>query len=301
MSTDQSSLAFLHPSQPREAHFRTFKNSPRLHGSHFMSLKRPTRMPESGRAYQTGDPLNLIDWKAYARTDQLIVREIRDEAAARVRIAFDVGETMQWPTADVPVVPLPVSKAEVASRVAFHLAHVHLKMGDQVELWLVNDGKQVRPSSKANARGTADLLQAFGHAAARGFAPGAFAADFVPTPHDPRPVDLSFYVGDGLGATDALEYFRSARRFMWWHTLSSLETATFWIEGDTTYFDEGAGRREYQGQALRHRGNYLKNLEQWRARMAATVTKAGGHYRLITDQTKVATYLVDLQAFAKEL
>ncbi len=300
MSIDQSSLAFLHPTQPREAHYRAYKNSPRLHGSHFMSLRRPTRMPESGREYKAGDPLNLIDWKAFARTDQLIVREIRDEAAARVRIAFDVSETMQWPTADVPVSPLPVSKAEIAARVAFHLAHLHLKMGDQVELWLVDDGAAKLPTAKAGARGTADLMQAFAQVSAKNFAKAAFAAAFAPTPHDPRPVDLAFYVGDGLGAAETLHFVKSAKRFLWLHTLSSLETETFWIEGDTTYFDEGAGRREYQGQALRHRDNYLRNLEQWRLKLSADVVKAGGSYCLITDKTKVSSYLVDLHAFTRD-
>jgi hypothetical protein len=300
LSTDTSSLAFLHPTYPREAHFRTYKNSPRLHGSHFLSLRRPTRMPESGRDYKAGDPLNLIDWKAYARTDQLIVREIRDEASASVRIAFDVSDTMQWPTPDVPVKPLPVAKAEVAARVAFHLAHLHLKMGDQVELWLIGDGAAKTPTARAWVRGTADLLQAFEHAASKGFRADAFAGDFPVEPFNPRAVDLAFYVGDGLGGGDVLEFAQRARRFLWLHTLSSLEVQTFWIEGDTTYFDEGRGRREYQGQALRHRDNYLKNLEQWRHSRAAEVRARCGNYRLITDQTKVATYLVDLAAFAKE-
>lgn len=298
--TDPSTLAFLHPTQSREAHFRTYKTSPRLHGSHFMSLKRPTRMPESGREYQTGDPLNLIDWKAYARTDQLIVREIRDEASAKVRIAFDVSETMQWPTPDVPAKPLPARKAEVAARVAFHLAHMHLKMGDQVELWMIESGAVKLPTRKATTRGTADLLEAYEHAAAKGFDTAAFLGDFAAAPPDPRPVDLAYWVGDALGAGDTSAFFQSARRFLLLHVLSSLETEIGWVEGDTTYFDEGSGRREYQGQALRHRDNYLKNIDKWRLSLSAAVVRAGGGYRLVTDRTKVAAYLVDLAAFTRE-
>ena len=94
---DPSTLAALHPSQPMDVHFRRFKNAQRIHGSHLMNLRAPSRTPESTRLYAPGDPINLIDWKAFARTDQLILREVRDEASARVAVCVDLTETMRWP------------------------------------------------------------------------------------------------------------------------------------------------------------------------------------------------------------
>jgi len=79
---DPSTLSSLHPSETREVHHKAYKNSIRMHGSHLMALSKPARAPEACRKYVHGDPVNLIDWKAFARTDQLMVREIRDEASA---------------------------------------------------------------------------------------------------------------------------------------------------------------------------------------------------------------------------
>ena len=81
---DPSTLSSLHPTMGMEQHYSSYKNAPRVWGSHYLALKQPHRMPESTRKYVPGDPVRLIDWKAFARTDQLLIREIRDEASARV-------------------------------------------------------------------------------------------------------------------------------------------------------------------------------------------------------------------------
>ena len=86
-----------------------------------MNLRQPSRNPESSRLYVPGDPINMIDWKAYARTDQLILREVRDEASARVAVCVDLSETMRWPVDNVPGADRVASKAEVAIRVPLTL------------------------------------------------------------------------------------------------------------------------------------------------------------------------------------
>ena len=294
---DPSTLAVLRPEWAREAHFRTYKNSPRLHGSHFLALRRPTRVPESAREYQPGDPLNLIDWKAYARTDQLIVREIRDEASAKIRIGFDVSETMQWPDASVPLAAKPPLKAEIAARVAMHLAYLHLRGGDQVELWVATAGGERASMRRFVPRGPLDVVGQYGRSEAAGFTATSFAADFAEAPGDLRAADVCYWAGDALGAADWQAFLGGGRRRILLHTLSSLEVGIDWTRGDTTYFDEGAGRREYQGQALRHLDNYAKKLLQWRTRLKDDEERIGGAYRLLTDQTGIASYLVDVSSF----
>lgn len=294
---DPSTLASLRPEWAREAHFRTYKNSPRLHGSHFLALRRPTRIPESAREYQPGDPLNLIDWKAYARTDQLIIREIRDEASATVRIGFDVSETMQWPDALVPVVQMPPRKAEIASRVALHLAYLHLRAGDQVELRAAVAEKERDVVLRAAPRGPLDVVALFERCSRGQFSAEAIQGEFLSVPGEPRGVDVCYWIGDALGAADFRGFMATGKRQLFLHSLSSLEAGIAWIEGDTTYFDEGSGRREYQGQALRHQNNYDKKLERWRQRLKDEAELGGGAYRLITDLTPIPAYLVDLSSF----
>ncbi len=46
------------------------------------------------RAYQVGDDVRRIDWRAFARSDQLTVRIWREEALARVEVLCDVSRSM---------------------------------------------------------------------------------------------------------------------------------------------------------------------------------------------------------------
>lgn len=293
---DPSTLSSLHPSQPKELHYRGAKNSTRLHGSHFMTLRRPSKMPESGREYVAGDPVNLIDWKAYARSDKLIIREIRDEATARILIGLDLSETMHWPVERYKD-QMPVTKAEVATRVALNLAHVHLRMGDLVEIWAVTDPKTRVPSLVAKPRSPSDVVTGFNRIHQAGFAVDAISQEFGPAEPDERPRDCAFWVGDTLSNADFGQFLKRGKRSFLLHVLSSLELDIAWIDGDTSYFDEGMGKKEYQGQVLRHRDNYQKHLAAWRGKLERRMHKAGGEYLTVSDATKVAQYHLTLSNF----
>ncbi len=46
------------------------------------------------RAYALGDDVRHLDWRSYARTDQLLVRQYREEIAPRVDVVLDVSRSM---------------------------------------------------------------------------------------------------------------------------------------------------------------------------------------------------------------
>lgn len=46
------------------------------------------------RPYQVGDDVRRIDWRAFARSDQLVVRVQREERLARVEVLLDVSRSM---------------------------------------------------------------------------------------------------------------------------------------------------------------------------------------------------------------
>lgn len=48
------------------------------------------------RQYNFGDPLKLIDWKAYARSDRLTVKQFQDETNLRATIVFDTSASMNF-------------------------------------------------------------------------------------------------------------------------------------------------------------------------------------------------------------
>jgi hypothetical protein len=287
---DPSTLASLHPTQAREQHYRSYHNSMRMHGSHYMALRRPSRVPESGREYTPGDPVNLIDWKAYARTDQLIVREVRDEASSRIVIGIDLSETMQWPLADLTRTQVP-SKAEIATRVGLNLAHLHLRMGDLVELWLFDDGSQEKPKYRAKPRSPSDIVSIFERVRSQGFSVADMKTDFNEHIYQSKKSNIAIFIGDGLGAADYCHFLAPGVRSVMFHLLSSMEIDLNWIEDDTSYFDEGLNKREYQGSVLKHGQGYQTQLRKWMGKVEGKLRKQGSTWMQITDRTGIAAYL----------
>lgn len=304
-SRDASTLAALHPSRTEMLSYSGHRPSVRPQGSHFMSLKRPSRLPESAREYVPGDPPVLIDWKAFGRTDQLVIRERRDEATATIMIGLDVSDTMLWPDATVEAVGGNlVTKAEVAWRVALYLAHLHARQGDAIELWLTDTANTDTPSRLLRPRGMGDVVGLFDTLSAAGFAPSAWADLGAAVVLERRRRDAVFWVGDGLGAADYAAFLACGRRSLCVQVLSSLELEINWTEAETSYFDPGlqarpaasvatqtsggVGRREYQGHVLRHRSGYATQLLAWRRDVEECLRAQGSDYLCVSEATPIS-------------
>lgn len=262
-------------------------------GSHHMVLKRPSRQPDSGREYMAGDPVQLIDWKAYARTDQLIIREVRDEATARVFIGFDISESMQWPPSpsDLP------TKASVAYRLAFHLAHLHLRMGDLVELWVVDQQSFALPNKMIRPRSLADVSQLFALAESRQFSQDALEGHLEERPLGSNRRDIVFWISDALGQVEWFNILALGKRSLFFHLLSSRERHLGWVDNQTAYFDESFAVKEYQGQVLKQR--YAAELEAWTSGLMRRQQELGGTFIPISDATEIESYLSEVLAFVK--
>lgn len=293
---DPSTLTTLHPAQGKELAFKSYRTSPRLQGSHRMALTRPSRLPESGREYAPGDPIALIDWKAFARTDQLIVRETRDEATARVRIVLDVGETMQWPRAHLGEHPQIVCKAEIASRCALNLAYTHHRLGDLVELWPVLP-RQIVLDHALRPRSGTEIISLYERLLDSGFDPGILMAAGRTEPEPEKTADLVYWVGDALGPIEPLPRLQRGRAAVLIHVLSSLEMNIGWVEAETSYFDESGALKEYQGQMLQFKNSYRDSLERWRLALEQRIHATGGEYGLMTDSSTIARW----QAFVSSI
>ncbi|HEU4455239.1 MAG TPA: DUF58 domain-containing protein [Longimicrobium sp.] len=80
------------------------------------------------RDYQQGDDLRYLDWKLYARTDRLYVREFEERSNLQAYLVIDASASMAFASAD------GVTKARYASYVAAALAHLMIGAGDAVGL-----------------------------------------------------------------------------------------------------------------------------------------------------------------------
>ncbi len=80
---------------------RTMTTISRGRGDHLLGA-RHSRQPVQGgmefllhRAYQQGDPLQIVDWKATARSDDVMVRVMTREQRMELMVLLDCGRTSQ--------------------------------------------------------------------------------------------------------------------------------------------------------------------------------------------------------------
>jgi uncharacterized protein (DUF58 family) len=80
------------------------------------------------RDYQQGDDTRYLDWKLFARTDRLHVREFEEHSNLAAYLVVDASLSMDFADGDDP------GKLRYASFVAAALAHLMLGAGDAVGL-----------------------------------------------------------------------------------------------------------------------------------------------------------------------
>lgn len=80
------------------------------------------------RDYQQGDDVRYLDWKLYARTDRLYVREFEERSNLQAYVVMDSSASMDYAGEG------GVTKLRYASYVAAALAHLMIGAGDAVGL-----------------------------------------------------------------------------------------------------------------------------------------------------------------------
>ncbi len=88
---------------------------------------------ESFRTYQLDDDASLIDWKASARSNDILVRVYSEDIALNILIFVDISESMIYGTEKK-------AKIECAIELAINIAYGAISYGDRVGVLLFNDG-----------------------------------------------------------------------------------------------------------------------------------------------------------------
>lgn len=79
------------------------------------------------REYVKGDDIRNIDWKVYARTDRLYIRQFEEETSMRVYLVLDQSRSMSYGSGGT-------TKIEYASVLASSLAYMFVRQLDSVGL-----------------------------------------------------------------------------------------------------------------------------------------------------------------------
>jgi uncharacterized protein (DUF58 family) len=105
------------------------------------------------RPYIAGDETRRIDWRVYARTDRLYVKESEEETNAPVRLLLDVSASLGY-------APRDVSKLDYARYLTAALAYLSTRQGDRVGLTCFNEEIQASLPARGGERHLQAILVA---------------------------------------------------------------------------------------------------------------------------------------------
>ena len=289
--TSPANLACLSPLDLRENHTARPKNSLHPQGTHRMLLKRVGKNPEYSRPYLSGDPLRLIDWKAFGRTNQLIIREQNDNTSAMIHLVNELTSTMNWPNPNEEGLPEAIpAKHELALRVALHLSHYHLRMGDRVRIWFVSDDDICSPRRAFIPTSPGAILKLFAELIQRGFDPRTLEGWCQNSAFHLQQADRIYWIGDALNETGLTKIQPLGKRGIFFHILSSLELCFDWLTDQDYYFDHGKIRKAFSGANLKGNISVQQALNSWRNNIKKSIISSDCHYQLATDQTSLGQY-----------
>lgn len=85
------------------------------------------------REYSPGDPINLIDWDVYARSDRYVIRQCHEETNLRAYIMLDTSGSLSF--RDIG----DISKHEYSAFLAAGLMFIFVNQGDSASLLTFDD------------------------------------------------------------------------------------------------------------------------------------------------------------------
>jgi hypothetical protein len=286
----------LHPAICLHAPTAAFVQMKRIHGRNLLKLRQPSRLPAFSRHYFPGDPVKLIDWKAFAKSDQLLIREDRKSASGNVLIVIDAASSMVWPTAAMSqALHLGVpTKLEIAMRIALNLSFIYQKEGDLVSTFILSSDAP-RPTAGSVRKILMDqpdaALEIYERLRSSSFSIDAIASLTDASQDIGSRYDYGFFISDGLFPIASQELTHRCKMWHFLHTLSSLELDISWVENETSYYDEfHHEQKEFLGKILKENETYLREINQWLEKTALTISNDGGTYQIVTDKTPVDVY-----------
>jgi uncharacterized protein (DUF58 family) len=213
----------------------------------------------------------MIDWRAYGRTDQLLVRQQRDPAPVPVCIHLKLRDSMYWDAA----------KAEVAWRIALFCAFGLLRRGDLVELEIAG-----QTSRFPGARTAMDLFHLL---TSGGFGPDAGTAVLPPARHPfkgPRHIVIS---DDLAGRGMSSDFSGLGPADLMIHLLSGRETGDGWRADDAVYSEEQRDPREWEESWLRQQLETAR--EAWFQQLDSAAAESGVLATRVTPETPVDEFV----------
>ena len=113
------------------------------------------------RPYMAGDEVRRVDWRVYARTDRLYVKEFEEETNAPLRLLLDTSASLNY-------APRATSKLDYARYLAAALCYLAIRQNDRVGLTCLNTAASERTGARGGQRHLHTILAALERVEAKG-------------------------------------------------------------------------------------------------------------------------------------
>jgi uncharacterized protein (DUF58 family) len=133
-----------------------------LAGLHHSPYRGISQEFAAHRPYMAGDEVRRIDWRVYARTDRLYVKEFEEETNAPVRLLFDKSASLKYAPRG------GASKLDYARYLAASLAYLAIRQNDRVGLTCFDDEVRERTPARGGQRHLHTILAALERTQAKG-------------------------------------------------------------------------------------------------------------------------------------
>lgn len=231
------------------------------------------------REYDLNDSLKDIDWKAYARTEKLYVRQFEEEKTLTTHILLDASKSMDYPEKGT-------SKFEYAAMLAAGYAYMVTKYNDRFAISTFTQEIEINKPS----RGRKNLLRAIDRLAELELSGRTSIGEAVMKySREIKSRSLVILVSDFLQEPEAIE---TAISRLSHHDLILVQVLdptekVLPLNGNSKLIDLETGEevRTYISESFKEK--YLKKLDDHNARIKKACMKAGAEFYSFTTDTPI--------------
>ena len=224
------------------------------------------------RPYIAGDETRRIDWRVYARTDRLYVKESEEETNAPVRLLLDASASLGY-------APRGATKLDYARYLTAALAYLATRQGDRVGLACFDEGVRAFVPTRGGKRHLQTILLTLENLEAGGRT--GIAAALLGQASQWKRRGLAVLVSDlydePAEIVEAVARVRRARHDV--VVFQLLDLAENFLEGRGTYeFRDLETGEIILADADRVRRAYVEGMEKSRAYFRRELERAGADY-----------------------
>lgn len=231
------------------------------------------------REYDPGDALKDVDWKAYARTEKLYVRQFEEEKTLTTHILLDASKSMDYPEKGT-------SKFEYSAMLAAGFAYMVTKYNDRFAISTFTEEIDINKPS----RGRKNLMRAIERLSELELSGKTSIGEAViKYSREIKSRSLVILISDFMQEPEAIE---TALHRLSDHDLIVIQVLdptekVLPLQGNSKLVDLETGEdiRTYISDRFKER--YTKKLDDHSARIKKTCMKVGAEFYIFTTDTPV--------------